>query len=47
MESGFITGSHLFDTNPFIIDEEHIEEGYFPTKVRPSEGLRLVYLPKD
>lgn len=46
-ESGFITGSHIFDSTPFTINEEHIEEGYFPTKVKPMEGLRLVYLPKD
>lgn len=46
-ESGFFTGSHIFDSTPFNINEEHIEEGYFPTRCNPSHGIRLVYLPKD
>lgn len=42
-----MTGSHLYDKNPFNLSQEAIEEGYFPTQVKPSKGLRLVYLPKD
>lgn len=46
-ESGFFTGAHLFDTTPFNIAEDTIEEGYFVTRAKPSQGIRLVYLPKD
>jgi len=46
-ESGFFAGSHLFDSTPFTISEENIEDGYFPVRCKPSQGLRMVYLPKD
>lgn len=42
-----MTGSHLYDKTPFTVSQECIEEGYFVTKAKPSQGLRMVYLPKD
>jgi hypothetical protein len=46
-ERGFMVGSHVFDATPLTIDEHTVEEGYFVTRKRPSEGIRLVYIPKD
>jgi len=42
-----MVGSHIFDQNPFTVSEEIIEEGYFVTRGKPADGMRLVYLPKD
>lgn len=46
-ESGFLCASHIFSSMPHLIDEQLIEEGYFVTRKRPSEGIRMCYLPKD
>lgn len=46
-ESGFMTGSHSLNTTPFTATEDKIEEGYYATKARPSEGLRMTWLPTD
>lgn len=40
-----MVGSHLMDKPVFNINEEAVEEGHFTTRVRPSQGVRLVYLP--
>ena len=42
-----MVGSHVFDATPLTIDETTIENGYFVTRKRPSEGMRMVYIPKD
>jgi hypothetical protein len=46
-ESGIIVGSHVFNATPFTLSEDIIEEGYFPVRAAPHEGLRFVYVPKD
>lgn len=47
-ESGFMSGSHVYNVSPFELSDEVIEEGHFTSKnVRPKEGIRLVYYPKD
>ncbi len=46
-ESGFITGGHIFDANPWLLSEDRIEEAYMVHKCKPSSGLRMVYMPKD
>lgn len=47
-ESGFMSGAHVYNVSPFELSDEVIEEGHFATKnVRPNEGIRLVYYPKD
>jgi len=35
-ESGFIVGGHLFDSNPWLITEDSIEESYMSVRVKPS-----------
>jgi hypothetical protein len=42
-----MVGAHVFDSTPLTLDEHTIEQGYFVTRKRPSEGIRLVYIPKD
>jgi hypothetical protein len=46
-ESGFITGSHVYNATPFTLNEEIIEEGYMPVRGRPHEGVRMVWMPRD
>lgn len=46
-ESGFLVGSHVFETGPERVSDEIVENGYFVTRGRPHEGMRLVYLPRD
>lgn len=46
-ESGFISAGHVFDGNPWLISEERIEEAYMTHRCKPSEGMRMVYMPKD
>lgn len=46
-ESGFMTGSHVYNATPFTLNDDLIEEGYMPIRARPHEGIRLVYMPKD
>lgn len=48
LEAGFMSGSHVYNTTPFEMNDEAIEEGYFAVQnVKPSQGVRLVYYPKD
>ena len=43
-----MSGSHVYNMTPFELNDEAIEEGYYAVQnVRPSEGIRLVYYPKD
>jgi len=46
-ESGFLTGSHTFTSSPLLLSENVIEDGYFKCMAKPSEGVRLVWIPKD
>ncbi len=46
-ESGLIFGSHVFDSTLGRISEDVIENGYYITRGRPHEGIRLAYLPRD
>lgn len=47
-ESGFFSAGHVYNATPFEISDEVIEEGHFTSlNVRPKEGTRLVYYPKD
>ncbi len=46
-ESGLLFGSHVFDSTLGRISEDVIENGYYITRGRPHEGIRLSYLPRD
>lgn len=46
-ESGFLCAAHLFSTMPHLIDEQKVENGFFVCRKKPSEGIRMCYLPKD
>lgn len=46
-ESGFMTGSHVYDSVVCGLSEDIIEEGYYTARARPSDGIRLVYQPRD
>ena len=46
-ESGLMFGSHVFDSTLGRISEDVIENGYYITRGRPHEGIRLSYLPRD
>ena len=46
-ESGLISGSHVFDSTLGRISEDVVENGYYITRGRPHEGMRLSYLPRD
>jgi hypothetical protein len=46
-ESGLLFGSHVFDSSLGRISEDVIENGYYITRGRPHEGVRLAYLPRD
>ena len=45
-ESGFLCSSHVFTSSPLVLSEEVIENGYFVTRKRPMEGVRMVWIPK-
>lgn len=46
-ESGFMVGSHIMNQNICGITDRDIEEGYHCKRVRPHEGIRLIYAPTD
>lgn len=46
-ESGIMVGSHVFDATIGMISEDIVENGYYITRGRPHEGMRLSYLPRD
>jgi hypothetical protein len=46
-ESGLLFGSHVMDSTLGRISEDVIENGYYITRGRPHEGIRLSYLPRD
>ena len=46
-ESGLMYGSHVMDSTLGRISEDVIENGYYITRGRPHEGMRLAYLPRD
>lgn len=46
-ESGFLSAAHIFSTMPHLIDEQMIEIGFFCARKKPSEGVRMCFLPKD
>lgn len=46
-ESGFISGGHMFDKNPWLVSEDEIEESYMTCRAKPNQGIRMVYMPKD
>lgn len=37
----------MFEAAPHKISDEIIENGYFITRGRPQEGMRLVWFPKN
>lgn len=47
IESGIMVGSHVFNATPLTLTQDIIEEGYFPVRAAPHEGLRFVYVPRD
>lgn len=42
-ESGFMAGAHIYDKRPCELSEDAIEDGYYVTRCRPIDGMRLVY----
>lgn len=46
-ESGIVVASHTWEHKPPGISEERVENGYHVYRGRPSEGVRMVWLPKD
>ena len=42
-ESGMLCGSHVYDKRIVENSEKATEEGFFVTRARPHEGVRLVY----
>lgn len=37
----------MWECKPPGVSEERIENGYFVHRGKPSEGIRMVWLPKD
>lgn len=46
-ESGLLFASHVYDSTLGRISEDVIENGYYISRGRPHEGIRLAYLPRD
>lgn len=46
-ESGLLVGSHVYDSTLGRISENVVENGYYISRGRPNEGIRLAYLPRD
>lgn len=46
-EAGLLIGSHVHDSSPTVMTDEIIENGFFVSRGRPNEGMRLVYIPRD
>lgn len=46
-ESGLFVGAHVYDSTLGRISEDVIENGYYISRGRPHEGIRLAYLPRD
>lgn len=42
-EKGFLVASHVYDKRVCEISDKAVEDGYYVTRTRPSEGIRLVY----
>ncbi len=42
-----MVASHVYDKRICELSEKAIEEGFYVTRTRPSDGIRLVYQPKD
>lgn len=42
-EQGFMVASHVYDKRVCELSEKAIEDGYYVTRTRPSDGIRLVY----
>jgi hypothetical protein len=46
-ESGLLVGAHVYDSTLGRISENVVENGYYISRGRPNEGIRLAYLPRD
>jgi hypothetical protein len=46
-ESGLLVGAHVYDSTLGRISEDVVENGYYISRGRPHEGIRLAYLPRD
>lgn len=46
-ESGLMVGAHVYDSTLGRISENVVENGYYISRGRPHEGIRLAYLPRD
>lgn len=46
-EEGFIVGSHIYNQQICGITDRDVEEGYHTKRVRPAEGLRMAYAPRE
>ena len=46
-ESGLLVGAHVYDSTLGHISENVVENGYYISRGRPHEGIRLAYLPRD
>jgi hypothetical protein len=46
-EQGIMAASHVYDKRVCELSEKAVEEGYYVTRARPHEGIRMVYQPKD
>ena len=42
-----MAGAHIYDKRPCELSEDAIEDGYYVTRCRPIDGMRLVYQPRD
>ena len=46
-ESGLFVGAHVYDSTLGRISEDVVENGYYISRGRPHEGIRLAYMPRD
>ena len=42
-EQGYLVAAHVYDKRVCELSEKCVEEGFYVTRCRPSEGIRLVY----
>lgn len=42
-EMGFFVAGHVYDKRVCELSEKAVEDGYYVTRCRPSEGIRMVY----
>jgi len=42
-----LTAAHILDNSIGLMSDDIVDNGYYITRCRPSEGARLVYCPRD